>query len=102
MLDTAIWDNPCRKVLDDELAEDRALDAFTLMLFGEITPTAGKRSKKCVLTIAILPALRRVLLRCALHRPIFTKPFAWRWRRPNAAAGNDATLAHSNIFKTSS
>ncbi|MGW1425742.1 KAP family P-loop NTPase fold protein [Bradyrhizobium manausense] len=34
MLDTGIWDDPCRKVLDDELADDRALDAFTLMLFG--------------------------------------------------------------------
>lgn len=34
MLDTGIWDDPCGKVLDEELAEDRALDAFTLMLFG--------------------------------------------------------------------
>lgn len=34
MLDTGIWDDPCRKALDQELTNDRALDAFTLMLFG--------------------------------------------------------------------
>jgi len=34
MLDTGIWDDPCRKMLDDELADDRALDAFTLILLG--------------------------------------------------------------------
>lgn len=34
MLDTGIWDDPCREALDRELADDRALDAFTLMLFG--------------------------------------------------------------------
>jgi hypothetical protein len=34
MLDTGIWDNPCREALDRDLADDRAVDAFTLMLFG--------------------------------------------------------------------
>jgi hypothetical protein len=34
MLDTGIWDDSCRKALDQELTNDRALDAFTLMLFG--------------------------------------------------------------------
>ena len=34
MLDTGVWDDPCRKALDDELTNDRALDAFTLMLYG--------------------------------------------------------------------
>lgn len=34
MLDTGIWDDPCRKALDQELTNDSALDAFTLMLFG--------------------------------------------------------------------
>lgn len=34
MLDTGIWDEPCRKSLDDQLLGDRALDAFTLMLYG--------------------------------------------------------------------
>jgi len=34
MLDTGIWDDPCRKALNDALAEDRAVDAFTLMLYG--------------------------------------------------------------------
>ena len=34
MLDTGIWDNPCCEALDRELMDDRAVDAFTLMLFG--------------------------------------------------------------------
>jgi hypothetical protein len=34
MLDTGIWDDPCRDALDRDLAEDCAVDAFTLMLFG--------------------------------------------------------------------
>ncbi|KJC50174.1 hypothetical protein UB31_12480 [Bradyrhizobium sp. LTSP849] len=34
MLDIGIWDDPCREALDRELADDRAVDAFTLMLFG--------------------------------------------------------------------
>lgn len=34
MLDAGIWDDPCREQLDEVLADDRALDGFTLMLFG--------------------------------------------------------------------
>jgi len=34
MLDTGIWDDPCRKQLDEALADDRAVDGFTLMLYG--------------------------------------------------------------------
>jgi hypothetical protein len=34
MLDTGVWDEPCRKALDEVLIDDHALDAFTLMLFG--------------------------------------------------------------------
>jgi len=34
MIDTGIWDEPCRKQLDEALADDRALDGFTLMLYG--------------------------------------------------------------------
>jgi hypothetical protein len=34
MLETGIWDDPCRKQLDEVVADDRALDGFTLMLFG--------------------------------------------------------------------
>jgi hypothetical protein len=35
MLETGIWDDPCRKQLDQVLANDLALDGFTLMLFGD-------------------------------------------------------------------
>jgi energy-coupling factor transporter ATP-binding protein EcfA2 len=34
MIDTGVWDDSCRTVLDDALADNRALDGFTLMLFG--------------------------------------------------------------------
>jgi hypothetical protein len=34
MLDTGLWDEPCRKALDGVLGDTRALDAFTLMLYG--------------------------------------------------------------------
>ena len=34
MIDTGVWDDPCRKVLDEALSDDRAIDGFTLMLFG--------------------------------------------------------------------
>ena len=43
MLDTGIWDDPCRKALDEVLKDDRALDAFTLMLYGGAN-TVGKES----------------------------------------------------------
>lgn len=39
MLDTGIWDDQCRKQLDEVLAEDRALDGFTLMLYGSFFTT---------------------------------------------------------------
>jgi hypothetical protein len=48
MLDTGIWDDPCRKALDDVLTDDRALDAFTLMLFGgNYTNGRGTVEKMC-------------------------------------------------------
>jgi hypothetical protein len=34
MLDTGVWDDPCRQVLDNALADARAVDGFTLLLFG--------------------------------------------------------------------
>jgi hypothetical protein len=34
MIDTGIWDDLCRKILNETLAEVRAIDGFTLMLFG--------------------------------------------------------------------
>lgn len=34
MVDTEVWDDPCRKALEEGLADDRGLDGFTLMLFG--------------------------------------------------------------------
>lgn len=34
MLDTELWDSDCRRVLQANLAEDVALDGFTLMLYG--------------------------------------------------------------------
>ena len=34
MINTEIWDDLCRKSLDGALSDDRALDAFTLMLYG--------------------------------------------------------------------
>jgi hypothetical protein len=34
MIDVGTWDEPCRKVLDEALKQDEAVDGFTLMLFG--------------------------------------------------------------------
>jgi hypothetical protein len=34
MIDTKVWDEACRNVLNDTLRDDSALDGFTLMLFG--------------------------------------------------------------------
>lgn len=34
MLDTGVWDDPCRNALDQVIMDDRALDGFTLMLYG--------------------------------------------------------------------
>jgi len=34
MLDTGMWDDPCREALDRELADDHAVDALTVLLFG--------------------------------------------------------------------
>jgi hypothetical protein len=34
MLDTGVWDDSCRRQLDDALGEDCALDGFTLMLYA--------------------------------------------------------------------
>jgi hypothetical protein len=34
MLDTGIWNEDCRRVMDESIGEDRGLDALTLMLYG--------------------------------------------------------------------
>lgn len=34
MLDTGVWDDLCRVTLDEQIATDAGLDAFTLMLYG--------------------------------------------------------------------
>ena len=34
MIDTGIWDEPCRNVVDEVLDSDRALDGLVLMLYG--------------------------------------------------------------------
>jgi hypothetical protein len=34
MIDTGVWDDPCRKMLESMLENGQALDGFTLMLFG--------------------------------------------------------------------
>jgi len=39
MLDTGDWDEPCRSKLDKDLSDDRALDGFTLMLYGSFFTT---------------------------------------------------------------
>lgn len=36
MLDTGIWDDPCRRALDAELNDQRVVDGLTLMLYGGI------------------------------------------------------------------
>jgi hypothetical protein len=34
MVDTGIWDDECREILDDALSEDDALIGLTLMFYG--------------------------------------------------------------------
>jgi hypothetical protein len=46
MLATGTWGGPCRKQLDDALADDRALDGFTLMLYGAFFTTGRETVEK--------------------------------------------------------
>jgi hypothetical protein len=48
MLEMGIWGDPCRKQLNEVLADDRALDGFTLMLYGgTITTEKATVGKMC-------------------------------------------------------
>ncbi len=50
MIDTGIWDDECRDKLDIVLADDRALDGFTLYLYGAHYSTGDETiSKMCSL-----------------------------------------------------
>jgi hypothetical protein len=40
MIDTGVWDDECRRVVDEMLTDDRALDGLTLMLFGGVYATS--------------------------------------------------------------
>jgi hypothetical protein len=46
MLDTGTWGDSCRRQLDDALADDRALDGFTLMLYGASFTTGRETVEK--------------------------------------------------------
>lgn len=46
MVDTGIWDNQCRTALDTALANDRAIDGFTVMLYGRHFSTDIETVKK--------------------------------------------------------
>jgi KAP-like P-loop domain-containing protein len=49
MIDTGIWDDQCRTKLDEAIANERALDSFTLMLYGSNFTTDVEIVKKlCV------------------------------------------------------
>ncbi|WP_316234156.1 KAP family NTPase [Bradyrhizobium sp. SZCCHNR1098] len=39
MINTGIWDEPCRKALDEQLEKSEAVDGLTLMLYGSIYST---------------------------------------------------------------
>ena len=48
MINTEVWDDPCRKMLDDTLADSRTLDGFTLMFFGaHFTTDTATIAKMC-------------------------------------------------------
>jgi len=48
MVEMGIWGDPCRKQLNEVLADDRALDGFTLMLYGgTITTDKATVGKMC-------------------------------------------------------
>lgn len=62
MVDLGIWDDPCRRTLDDALADDKALDGFSLMLFGAHYSTDKKLlSKICTYERYVERAQSRLL-----------------------------------------
>jgi hypothetical protein len=46
MVDMSIWDDKCRQLLDEVLNDDRALDGFTLMLYGQGFTTGSETVEK--------------------------------------------------------
>lgn len=46
MIDTQVWDEECRQGLDDVLLDDRALDGFSLMLYGSHFSTDSSSVEK--------------------------------------------------------
>jgi len=69
MLDTGVWDEPCLKALDAVLVDDRALDAFTLMLFVGYIQLTRAPSRRCVHMTST-----SVVWKCVWHRQTFMRP----------------------------
>jgi len=71
MLDTGVWDDPCRKALDDVLLNDRALDGFTLMLFGgPFSTDQSTITKMCNYESYLERARRRLNSESAIHESV--------------------------------
>jgi len=71
MVDMEIWDEPCRSLLDTALADDRALDGFTLMLYGGAYAT-GKDTigKMCTLGKYLERANSRLSSSASIHMTV--------------------------------
>jgi hypothetical protein len=70
MLDTGIWDDLCRDALDRELADDRAVDAFTLMLFGGVYTNGKETVEKMCSYASYLARIDARLAAADLHETV--------------------------------
>jgi hypothetical protein len=70
MIDTGVWDDACRKSLDDALVEDRVVDGFTLMLFGGAYTTSRAELEKMFNRDAYLTRARGRLDATELHKSV--------------------------------
>lgn len=70
MLDTEVWDDPCRTALTDMLSDDRALDGFTLMLFGGVFSTERSTIEKMLSYESYIERARLRLNSDAVHETV--------------------------------
>jgi energy-coupling factor transporter ATP-binding protein EcfA2 len=71
MADMGVWDEPCRGALDESLADNRALDGFTLLLYGGVyTVSRETVGKLCTLEKYLERANSRLNSGAELHETV--------------------------------
>lgn len=71
MVDMEVWDEPCRRALDELLVDDRALDAFTLLLYGgAFTVSRETVGRLCTLDRYLERATARLSSGADIHQTV--------------------------------